>query len=584
MTGSRLARLAFAFPLFVLLAATAPSAHAAVLRTRVTVEPPVVLVDEPVMVTVSVETPGFNEAKIETPTVAGIHIEPVGRSQNVVMAAGNVMRTDVFIYRATAVTAGKQKIPSFKVIYDGDVTETGPALWETSSSLPNAGKGPTDEGGAASQLFSRLVVDRRRVWWNEQIVARVQVYARAPLEDMPTWEPPDAPGFWAEPLGDPRHGRVSVDGRPYELYERVIAFFPTRAGHLRLGPARSRVRVLQRPDPAYDPMAGFFPGAPAEVVELPVEAAPVDITVDALPGGAPSGFRGAVGRLELGVRVDRAKARAGEPVTVSTSIRGEGNLSSATDPTIVAIPSAASYPAGARTDLDQTGDRVRGVRRRDVAFVPDHAGTMLVLPIEFTWFDPEAGTYRVQRSDTIRVHVDPPAGGTMTETAATAIGVPAVPRPTGARGVTGSMDGWPTGWPLAAGFVSLAGYFGMAVAVTSRRRAARDPQWRRARLAEAAARRVAAAARGADHARAAESTEAALRDAAGVRFDIDPEGRSRRDLVARLRAADVPEPAIEELVGVLGRLERGAFAPGGTAEVAAALRDAVALAERWRSA
>ena len=578
---TRLAPLA----LLALLGA-APPATAGVIQTKVSVDPPVVLQGEAVTVTVTVETDGFAQANVVPPNVAGLSIERAGTSQNLVMGAGNVVRTDAFVFRVLATTLGKQKIPSFAVEYEKKITYTGPAAFETVGSLPNAGAAPRDREGSSARLFARIVVDRRHVWWNEQIIARVQIYTGLPLDDMPTWEPPEAAGFWSEALGDARHGRVSVDGRPYELYERVFAFFPTRSGRLAIGPARARVRVVRPITPPDDPLGALFPQNAAEVVELPVESAPVDIVVDPLPPGAPPGFHGAVGRLGLGVRVDRAASRVGEAVTVSTAIRGEGNLASAADPEIVTRPDAPSYPAGAKTEFDRTGDRVRGVRRRDVAFVPDHAGSFYVLPIEFAWFDPEEGRYRVQRSDSILVRVGPAksdgAGGG--DVASTAIGVPAPPRPPADRGAGGPLDGRPSGVPLAAWFVSLAGYAAAGLAVTSRRREARDPKWRRARLSEEAARRVEAASRVHDAARAAERTEGALRDAAGIRFGIDPEGRSRRDLLERLRGAGVEADEVAEWAGILGRLERGAFAPGGRDEVAHAVRDAVALAAKWRDA
>jgi len=560
-------------------------AGAHLLRASAAAERAVVLRGEPVVVAVTVESDGFSPATVETPTVAGLFIERAGTSQNLVMAAGSMVRTDVALFNVTAALVGKHTIPGFWIELDRKRTQTGPVNFETVASLPSGGALPGEGGGGRSEVFARLVVDRHQVYWNEQVVARVQVYSRGPLEDMPTWEPPDAPSFWSEPIGNPKHDRVLIEGRPYERYERAIAFFPTRPGRLTLGPARARVRVMQMNPPTRDPMGGFFPAPPAEVVEVPLEAAPVDIAVDPLPAGAPAGFHGAVGHLELGVRVDRPRVKVGEPITVSTWIRGDGNLASASDPAVVARPAAPSYPAGARTDLDRSGDRVRGVRRRDVAFVPEHAGSLLVLPIEFAWFDPEEGRYRMQRSDTITVRVEPGTGSGALDSdlAQTAFAVPAPSRAAGAKGARGDLAGWPTGIPLAAGFLSLSAYVAFGLAAAARRRRANDPAWRRARLASEAADRVAAAAHAGDPKRAAERTEAALRDAAGVRFGIDPEGRSRRDLLERLRAAGVEPAAIEELMDILGRLERGAFAPGGSAETARVLREAVALAHRWRA-
>jgi len=539
-------------------------------------------------VTVTVESDGYATAAVEAPRAAGLSIERAGTSQNFVIAAAGMVRTDVVLFRVTASLPGKYTIPPFVIVLGGKRSETATVTFEVVPSLPSGGA-PDTPAAEVAPLFARLVVDRRRVAWNEQIVARVQIFSRGPLEDMPTWEPPEATGFWGEPLGDPRHDRVTIEGRPYDRYERLLAFFPTRPGRLTLGPARARVRAVRQHEPAFDPLGGLFPAPPTELVELPIEAAPVDITVDPLPEGAPPEFQGAVGNMALAVRVDRPRVRVGEPLTVSTVIRGDGNVASASDPAIVAIPDCPSYPAGARTEIDHSGDRLRGVRRRDLAFVPDQPGSLLVLPIAFAWFDPEAGRYRVQRSDTIVVRVDPAKEGSASASgvAQTAIGIPAAPRPATpspgqarpreARGLTG----WPSGVPLVTGLLSLAGYAGFGIAASSRRRAAKDPRKRRYALVREAESAIAHAAAEPGAARAAERAEAALRDAAGIRFGIDPEGRSRRDLLDRLREARVETAEIEAITEALRRLEQAAFAPGGAGDVATALERAVAIAHRW---
>lgn len=579
-------------------------ATAGMLRARAAVDRPVVVRGEPVLVSVTVDSDGFAGAKVEPPRAAGLTIERAGTTQNLVLAAGSVVRTDVVLFRVTASLPGKYTIPPFTIEREGKRSETAMVSFEVVASLPSGGGAPGTSDAEGAPLFARLVVDRRHVAWNEQIVARVQIFSRGPLEGMPAWDLPQATGFWGEPLGEARHDRVTIEGLAYDRYERLLAFFPTRPGRLTLGPVSARVRTVRRHEPGYDPLGGLFPAPPMELVEVPIEAAPVDIAVDPLPKGAPPEFQGAVGNLGLAVRVDRPRVRVGEPLTVSTSVRGEGNLASATDPAIVAIPDCPSYPAGARTELDRSGERLRGERRREVAFIPDQPGSLLVLPIAFAWFDPEAGRYRVQRSDTIVVRVDPAKdeGAHGADVARTAVGVPAAPRPVAPARVApgtppsppslasppwppsqaaGGLTGWPAGVPLATGLLSLAGYAGFGAAAAARRRAAKDPRKRRHALLREAAAAIEQISAESGVARAAERAEAALRDAAGVRFGIDPEGCSRRDLLDRLRAADVDAEEIGRITEALRRLEGAAFAPGGAGDVAAALQGAAALARRW---
>ncbi len=583
----------------------AADAGAGILRVRATVEPSIVARGIPAVVTVTVECDGLVGPSIDAPRPVGLSLERVGTSQNIMLAAGSVVRTDVALFRVTGSLPGKYTIPPFRIELEGRKVESNPLSLEITASPP-VGPAPS-EGGGESEIFARLVVDRKRVFWNEQIVARAQIFSRVPLEDMPAWEAPEATGFWAEPLGAPRHDRVTVEGKSYERYERVVAYFPTRPGRLTLGPARARIRVVQQGLPAFDPMGGIFPSPSAAIMEVPIEAAPLTIAVDPLPGGAPPEFTGAVGQLTLGVRVDRASVRVGEPVAVATSIRGDGNLASAFDPPIVAIPAAASYPTQSRAELDRSADRLRGTRRREIAFIPDHPGSLLVLPIAFAWFDPEEGRYRVERSDSIVVRVERAAGsGDSAEAAGlaeTAIRIPASPRRAGGAGsrdgAVGSLGMWPTGLPLTASALSFGVYAALSIYAGRRRRAASDPRLVRRAFAEEAKRRAqgaatrfqAAGASRAARVRAAEEAEAALRDAAGIRFGIDPEGRSRRDLLERLRAAGVSHDEFARLTSLLERLEATAFAPepvarhgqtGGAGVGGSALEEAAALAAEWR--
>lgn len=597
MTGrTRLARGLFLLAglLFGGLDLAPGSAGAEIVTARADADRPVILRGEPLIVTVTVDSRGFAAPKIAPPFAPWLSVRRVSTSQNLVLAAGTVMRTDVAVFEVRVGAPGKYSLPAFVATLGKQRVETSTVRFEVAAALPSVGS-PSDGGRApaGAPIFARLVVDRGHVVWNEQIVARLQIYARGALEDMPAWEPPAAAGFWGEPLGEATHDRVTIGGAIFERYERRFAFFPTRTGRLTLGPARAIVRVAHRNAPTYDPFAGMIFNAPpgARFTEVPIEAAPVAITVDPLPPGAPPEFRGAVGSLSMAVGVDRVRARAGEPITVSTTIRGEGNLASARDPALVAVPAFPSYPAGSNTELDRAGARLEGVRRREVSFVPDRPGSLVVLPIAFSWFDPEEGRYRVQRSDSVVVRIGPAAPGAVGAAALSqsATSVPAPPRGSGARpgsaATPWALDGLPTGWSLLAGSVSLGAYAGFGAAALVRSRRARDPRRRRHARACAAHAAIESAARAAGPNDASESAARALRELAGLRYGVDQEGRSRREFLDLLRGADVEAETIGAIESVLANLEAETFAPpsrSAGSERSPAFVAALELASRWR--
>ena len=274
--------------------------------------------------------------------------------------------------------------------------------------------------------------------------------------------------------------------------------------------------------------------------------------------GAPAGFSGAVGEFDLDVRVDRVSTRAGEPLTVTTVLRGFGNLASASDPDVLTLGKTRRHAAPATTMFDRSGDRLRGERRHDITFVPEMPGELGILPVRFSWFDPEAARYRTQVSDTIRVRVSP-GGGTADSLA---LARPSTPLATtrDRSGVRGRLDLDAPPAARALALSSLLASLGAFVAGRVRARSERDPRRRRLAAIDARLREL-RAARASGSSRAAAVAAGALRETAAIRHGADIEGLPLPDATAALVRAGAGEPEIAELRALLESLDRVAFAP-----------------------
>lgn len=531
-------------------------------------------IHESAILTVTVTTPGTQAYRPERPEIPGLRVEPFGESQGFSWINGRVSRTVTSVFRLRPERTGDFTIPSITVRAPGYAPPPSRPI------VLRVRNEPSPSRDASVDLFARLQVDRTRVYWNQGVTARFTLYSRTRVE-APTWDPPAAPGFWAEVLGTPRTGRARVGGLDYDTFELDVVYFPTRTGRLQIGPGRIHAQVLRRiaqPDP-WSSLG--MPETQVEEVEL--VTAPVLIQVVPLPGGAPPDFRGAVGDFTLDVRLDRVATRAGEPVTVSTIVRGSGNLASASDPDVLAIGAARRHTAAATTTFDRTGERLRGERRRDTLFVPETPGDLIIPPVRFSWFDPEEGRYRTQSADTIRVRVA--AGGSPSDSLALAkptAPLAATRTGTGARGRL-DLDAPPAARALA--LTSLLATAGAFAASRMRDRASRDPRRRRqvaieARLAELQTTRAS------DPLRGAAVASLALRDAAALRHDVSVEGLPLPDSLAVLRKAGASEDEIREIRGVLDSLDRMAFAPdhaaGSGSSGGSAIDEAERLIRRYR--
>jgi hypothetical protein len=557
------------------LAFVPSSARAEQLTAEAELDRQQVLVGEPATLAITITAEGLDVPAIKLPLIAGLDATATEQSQGFSWMNGVISRsvTSTFSLRANA--PGDYVIPSFLIRSGKKEAKTQQLVLHVRATMPRQGGGLGGEGGP--ELFARLTLDRTRVYWNEGVTARFTLYTRARVEGAPAWDPPDAPGFWTEVLGPARTGRIRVGDVEYDATEMRVEYFPTRTGRLRIGPGRVHAQVV-RQVPVPDPWSALgMPETQVEDIELTTEQLAVDVV--ALPKGAPAAFRGAVGSYDLDVTVDRAVVHAREPVNVATVLKGEGNLAAASDPDVSSTLPSRRYAGAASTSLQRSGLRLKGERRRETSFVPERPGSFAILPVRFSWFDPEQGRYRTQVSDTITVRVLPPGSGSGSGAGPAAVLGPTAPRRSH-PGAGGSLALVP---PLPADVVawgSLLAYLGVLTGLGVRDRSLRDPRRKRLRELDAIAREL---ARTGTATPTPARTAVLLRRAAEVRYTADVEGLPVGDAAARLTVSGMQAEDAARWKETLERLEQLAYAPPDARGAGgAALQAAADLVRRFR--
>lgn len=501
------------------------------------------------MLTYTVLAEGVDIPPVPTPAITGARVERLGTSQGFSWVNGRVIRTLTIGYRIAADTVGEVSIPAVHISSGGVEAESTPLAL-------HVGRTPPAPRGEAPELLARLTVDRNRAYWNENVTVRFTVYSRIQLDGAPVWDPPAAAGFWSEVLGPATTQRRTIDGVEYDATEVRVAYFPTRTGRLTIGPTRAHVRIVRRVA-SQEPWSML--GLPeTQIEEGVIETDRVVLDVLPLPSGAPPSFKGAVGNFTMEVRVDRANVRAGEPVTVITSVKGEGNIGSAGDPDVFASAPARSYAASPSTSLDRSGQRLRGERRREMTFVPEAPGRFAILPVRYSWFDPEGQRYRTQSSDSIRIAVFP------SDTPGDSLRPAHVTGPVAAlRSQPGAHGDLTLEPPAASRAVALVSLLATVAAVVGRRVRAgldRDPRRRRAAAVDALLLELGTVS-AEDAAPAAIRIASIVRRGLGLRYDIDVEGHPADDALARAKAAGASEADLEETSKLFQALDQLAFAP-----------------------
>lgn len=276
---------------------------------------------------------------------------------------------------------------------------------------------PARAGGAQPErMFVELSADKTDVWLREQVIVtfRFYYYADAGLAEQPVYEAPPADGFVEKHLGDGKSVNYAkvMNGRRYQVIELKSALYPYKTGELTVGPAKLKGSVLTEAprragaprgifdmeDIFNDPFFGHYAKQPFTLVSNKVA-----INVRPLPKeGAPSG-EVSVGRYRLSVEAKPQKVHAGDPVTLTMTVSGEGDLDRVVPPRVSSLGGFKAYDPTATTPAGDTG-----VRKFEQAIVPLDEKIKEIPQVVFNYFDPATGKYVTLKEGPFPLKVLPP--------------------------------------------------------------------------------------------------------------------------------------------------------------------------------
>ncbi|MEM1043464.1 MAG: BatD family protein [Bacteroidota bacterium] len=283
------------------------------------------------------------------------------------------------------------------------------ALWS-----PRLRATPRPDLERASDLFIRAEPSSDAVWLGEQVVVDYVLYFESNVRPRNSriasaW---DADGFWREELNLDRFlgtRTVVIDGRTFEAAPiKRLALFPTRTGPLAVDSLDIEIDVLR--SRRSQRSGGLFRNPFSSRFERETLTAPrVAVETRPLPPDAPASFNGAVGQFGLAVQADRSSVDVGEPVRVTATLSGTGNIATLEAPRWQAPGAFEQYPARTSERITRSAERLRGEKAFTFTIVPRSGGRFVLPPLEWSYFEPEAAAYRTLRSDSLRLQVIGPA-------------------------------------------------------------------------------------------------------------------------------------------------------------------------------
>ncbi len=333
--------------------------------------------------------------------------------------------TRSYTYTVRVVQEGKVTVPSASIKIGKDTYTTDPKTVE-------AVKGQVPDGGSSSagqragdDLRLRVSVSKTRVVVGEPVIVTLKLYVQSSaisgFEDVrfPTFD-----GFWSQEIDAPQNiqfVRENYDGQIYNaaLLRRYM-LLPQQTGTLTIEPSEL-VCLLQIQAEQTGPRSifdDFF--SSYQTIRKRVASEPVTINVSALPAGAPASFTGGVGSFRLSAGFDSDSVAAHEATSLKITISGTGNINLVDAPKVRLPADFESYDVRKTENITTGTSGSTGTLTFEYPFIPRAPGTFDLEPVEFTYYDIDAGRYRTLSSGPLSLKV---GEGTRTDAAVIPSGV-----------------------------------------------------------------------------------------------------------------------------------------------------------------
>lgn len=357
--------------------------------------------DQVLNLSVTVSAPSMSVPRPAIPALQGFNVVGSSSSTSISLVNGAVSSQVVYSYRLQPYETGELVIGPINVTLGGQAFSTQPITVQVSqgTGAPASSIPPSRQQAVTStefngqDLFVEAQVDHSAPYVGQQVVYTFRLYQAVNFFGQPQYEAPSFTGFWSEATEDQDTYRVQAAGRIYQVTELRTVLYPTLVGPVTIDPAR-----LTTPGSLLRSGTTLQTGL-------------VELDVQPLPPTAPAGFDGAVGQYTLTGAVDSREGAVNEPLTWRVTLNGWGNITAAPDPTWPEMRGWRSFESEATVNTQVTDGQAGGSRFYERLLVPSVDGPFTIPALEYVYFDPIGGEYRVATTEPIEVSIAPGATG-----------------------------------------------------------------------------------------------------------------------------------------------------------------------------
>lgn len=340
-----------------------------------------------------------------------------------------------FTYILIPKATGTFQLPAATALLSGDrISSTQASIQVVSdgasssrSSGQNGGKssggGQTSSTGSgeisSNDLFMRLSLSRTEVVIGEPITATLKIYQRANVVGFENAKFPTFNGFWSQETYVPNNiefKRESLDDKIYNTAVlRTYVLIPQQSGTITIDPAElvCLVNIRTAPSTSNSLFDSFFQDE-YRTIRKRVTTPAVKVKVNPLPAGQPASFGGGVGNFGISARLTTDNLKTHDAASLVITVSGRGNVALLEEPKVNFPPDFEVYDTKTTENTDKSNGGTSGSKSFEYPFIPRSHGDFTIEPVEYSYYDVNAGKYVTLRTEPLHVKVAKGKGGDST--------------------------------------------------------------------------------------------------------------------------------------------------------------------------
>src|SRR5690606_22339292 len=250
-------------------------------------------------------------------------------------------------------------------------------------------------------------VSKNNVYVNEPLTVEYGLYIsyQSGFNTLSIKELPKYENFWNHSIEQKelQVNEATLDGKVYRyLPLQKAILLPQKDGTLKIDAMKIEIE-----EQFYTGRVDVFGIPEIGIRKKAYSSGAKNISVKPLPlDNQPAGFTGAVGSYNFAVNADKTQLKANEPLELTVTVQGKGNLDLLTLPKPI-VPNALELydPEKINRVVKNMSSGMQGTKTEKYVIVPQYKGTYTIEPLSFSYFDTATKTYKTITTEAITIDV-----------------------------------------------------------------------------------------------------------------------------------------------------------------------------------